>query len=403
MRRPFRYVWVGLGALVVALAVLLAVSAALYSPQYIFRCIANGESKVSDYRVFPARVIAKSSRPYRYAAAPDLAIGQMEVAYTYRHSAQTDTLEHMLEANGTTSFILIRDDAVAYERYFNGYDWDSVCTSFSSVKSLDSLMVGMAIDDGFIRSEEQAISEYLPEFKDTPFVDITIRQLLMMRSRIRYEEGGAWFGDDAKTYYYPDLRSLALEHLKVDEGYTGKFHYNNYHPLLLGMILERSTGRSVAQYFQERIWDKVGAEHEASWSMDGEETGFEKMESGLNFLAIDYAKIGSMLLHRGQWNGNAVVSTQWLDRSLVAPQPLSAYDIDSPFLAGVEVGYQYMWYSIDDGKGGHDFFAAGKYGQYLYVSPAHQAVIVRCGKSAGSVDWWPEVLRQVAAAAQPGG
>lgn len=399
MKKPVKAVFITLGAIIGAFVLLLIVSAILFSPEYIYRVIANGESTIKDYKFFPAKVIAKSTKPYQYHYALDDSLGTLAVQYTAEGKVQTAKLSGMMQSNGTTSLIVIHGDTVVYEKYLNGYDKDSIETSFSSVKSLDSLLIGMAIEDGFIQSETQPVSDFIPEFQGTDYGKITIQQLLMMRSNIRYEEGLAWFTDDAKTYYMPDLRDLALHHLSIDTDYTGRFHYNNYHPLLLGVILERSTRMSVSDYFQKKIWEKIGAQSDASWSLDSDATRFEKMESGLNFKSIDYAKIGSMLLHRGEWNGQHVIGTDWLDRSLVAPVPLAPADIDSEFLKGKDVGYQYMWYSTANDKGGHDFFSAGKYGQYIYVSPENDTVIVRTGMSEGAVDWWPDVLGQVAAAA----
>lgn len=397
MKKYLKGILITFCAVMGTLILLLAVSAILYTPEYILRCIRNGESEISDYQVFPERAIQRSASPYRYEEAPDSSIDALEVSYTIKGEAQAGILGKTLEDLGTTSLLVVHNDKLVYEKYLNGYQRDSVETSFSSIKSLNSLMIGIAIEDGFIQSEDQAISEFLPELKGTAFEDITLKNLLMMRSIIRYEEGSAWFGDDAKTYYYPDLRNLALHHMAVDKDYAGQFHYNNYHPLLMGMILERCTDMHVADYFQTKIWEKVGAEYDASWSLDSEKTGFEKMESGLNFRSVDYAKIGSMLLHRGAWNGQTVIGEEWLDRSVIAPEPLAQSDIDSPFLQGKNVGYQYMWYSIDNNSGGKDFFAAGKYGQYLYVSPDNDTLIVRTGISTGGVDWWPDVLRDIAA------
>lgn len=395
--KALKAIFITLGCLVGAFVVLLIVSAILYSPEYVIRVIGNGESKITDYQIFPSKVIVKSTTPYKYEYNPDDSIGSLEVTYAFKGKPKTSPLDKLAAGNGTTSLIVIHQDKVVNETYFNGYNKDSIETSFSSVKSLDSLMIGMAIEDGFIQSEDQPISDFIPEFKDTEFGKITIKQLLMMRSNIRYEEGLAWFTDDAKTYYMPDLRDLALHHMSIDEKYSGQFHYNNYHPLLLGIILERSTKMSVSDYFQKKIWDKIGAESDASWSLDSPATRFEKMESGLNFKSIDYAKIGSMLLHHGFWNGQHVVDQDWLDRSLIAPQPLAPADIDTDFIKNKNVGYQYMWYSTANAKDGHDFYSAGKYGQYIYVSPENDTVIVRTGKSEGQVDWWPDVLKQIAA------
>lgn len=398
MKKVTKFAMVAFGIALAALIIFVAGSAALYSPEYIYRVIVNGESGIEDYRFFPERAIPKSSQPYQYAYDIDESVGTMSVQYNAPDgSTRTAQLMDLLKANGTTSLIVVRDDTVIFETYLNEYFQTSVNTSFSSVKSLDSLMIGMAIEDGFILNVRQPISDFIPEFKDTAFADITIENLLTMRSPIRYEEGLIWFTDDAKTYYMPDLRDLALHKMRIDADYSGGFHYNNYHPLLLGIILERSTGRSVADYFGQKIWDQIGAEYDASWSLDSEENGFEKMESGLNFVSIDYAKIGSMLLHRGQWNGVQVIGEDWIDRSTVAHEVLSEADAGTDHFEKYAMGYRYMWYSMPNGQGGYDYFAAGKYGQYLYISPENNTVIVRIGNSEGDVACWPLLLGQVAA------
>lgn len=386
MRKPVKIVIIAAASIIAALAVFIAVSCIMFPSEYVFRCIVNQEGKTSDYKFFPYRVIAKSELPYNYEYDIDDAINSLEVMYSVKGIIKTSTLDKLAKDNDTTSIIVVHGDKVVYEQYFNGYDRDSINTSFSTVKSIDSIMIGMAIDDGFITSETQPISDFIPEFKNKEFGGITIKDLLMMRSNIKYQEGGLWFGDNAKTYYYPDLRDLALNHMENDKDYNGEFLYNNYHPLLLGIILERATGMSVSEYFRQKIWDKIGAESDASWSLDSEISGFEKMESGLNFKSIDFVKIGSMLLHRGKWNGETLVSEAWLDRSIISRETLP----------GSPIGYQYMWYSFENGKGGYDYFAHGNHGQYLYISPENDTVIVRTGEEEGEPDTWIDVLYQIA-------
>ena len=206
-----------------------------------------------------------------------------------------DDFDAFLAKNRTQAFIVIQDDAILYEQYFNGASRDSIVTSFSTAKSFTSTLIGIAISEGYIHSVDDPITDYLPELaeRDPAFANITIRDLLMMSSGIKYVEFPFVNGDDAKTYYYPDLRQLALEDTHI-VGLPGEqFHYNNYHPLLLGMILERATGTSVANYLQEKIWKPVGMEYPGSWSLD--EHGFEKMESGINARAIDFAKFGRLV------------------------------------------------------------------------------------------------------------
>lgn len=375
---------------------LVLVSSLIFSPQYVFRTIVNGNSDVMDYKVFPERIIQKSSQSYYYKYNLDESLKVMSIDYNYKGKGRTKPLDTFLKQTNTTSFIIVHDDKVVLEEYYNGYDQDTVNTSFSMAKSIDSLLIGMAIEDGYIKSVKQSIADYISEFKGTNMERITIEDLLLMRSNISYEEGNIWFGDDAKTYYMPDLRNLALTHNNLTAKYQGKFHYNNYHPLLLGIILERGTGEHVSEYFEKKFWNKIGAEDDASWSLDSRESGFEKMESGINFKAIDFIKIGSMLLHGGTWNGQDILNEKWIKRSTQSDFPLNNDEYKDSFLENSNIGYKYMWYSTPNNNGGLDYFAMGKYGQYLYMSPENNIVILRTGKSLGNVDSWPKIFKEVA-------
>lgn len=374
---------------------LIVVSSIMYSPEYVFRTIINGNSDVMDYKVFPKRVIQKSSQPYHYEAAIDDSLPSMTINYTNNGKRQSMPLQTLLKETDTMSFIVVQNDKVVMEEYFNGFTKYDVNTSFSMAKSIDSLMIGIAIEKGYINSEKQSIADYITEFKGTKMADITIEDLLLMRSNIRYEEGKIWFGDDAKTYYMPNLRNLALSLTDLTDNYQGKFHYNNYHPLLLGLILERSTGKRVAEFFEQEVWNKIGAENDASWSLDNEKTGFEKMESGINFKPIDFVKIGSMLLHDGSWNGQSIVNENWIEQSTRSEFPLDPDEYKGSFLENKNIGYKFMWYSTPNDKGSLDYFAWGKYGQFLYMSPEHNTVILRTGQSMGRVDNWSEVFKQI--------
>ncbi|RHW43538.1 class C beta-lactamase-related serine hydrolase [Neobacillus notoginsengisoli] len=381
--------------LLIASILLIFVSSIMFSPQYVFRTIINGNSGVEDYKIFPKRVIHKSSHSYQYDVDIDDSLKSMTIDYTFNGKPQSKPLSSLLKDSDTSSFIVVQNDKVVIEDYFNGYTKDSVNTSFSMAKSIDSLLIGIAIEKGYIQSVRQSIAEFINEFKGTKMEDITIEDLLSMRSDIRYEEGNIWFGDDAKTYYMPDLRKLALSHTNLTDSYQGNFHYNNYHPLLLGIILERSTDQSVSDFFEQNVWKKIGAEHDASWSLDSKKSAFEKMESGINFKAIDFVKIGSMLLHDGRWNGHSIVNENWIAQSTRSEFPINPDEYKGSFLEGRNIGYQYFWYSTPNDKGTLDYFASGKYGQFLYISPEHQTVILRTGKAMGNVDNWPDILKQI--------
>jgi CubicO group peptidase (beta-lactamase class C family) len=192
-----------------------------------------------------------------------------------------------------------------------------------------------------------------------------------MSSGLRYEESSfpSPWGDDTYTYYGVDLRKEALERTEIERASGKEWHYNNYNPLLLGLVLERATGRSVSDYMASELWQPLGAARDGTWNLDSKGSGFEKMESGLNATARDYARLGLLLLHGGSWNGERIVSRGWV-RAATAAQIASDYDNR----------YGYFWWV--DGTHPGRFYAFGNYGQYIYVDPVADAVVVRLGS-----DW----------------
>jgi CubicO group peptidase (beta-lactamase class C family) len=311
--------------------------------------------------------------------------------------------DEFLASNRTLAFIVIRDDEILYEKYFNGNARDSIVTSFSSAKSFASMLVGIAIDEGYIASVDDPVIKYLPELKGRGLDELTIRHLLTMSSGIRFthlELLGAHldmpWDDNPRTYYDPDMRQLALSVQPGDEPIGAYFRYNNYHPLLLGLILERATGQSVSHYLQEKVWKPLGMEYPASWSLDSAHDGFEKMESGINARAIDFAKVGSLFLHYGNWNGKQLVSEEWV-RESTTPDPSDTREWKVFADAKADNGYyKYMWWGTQRDHDTYDFRAAGKYGQYIYVSPRDHVVIVRYGTDEGDVAAWWDVFASIA-------
>ena len=367
-------------ALISTIAVFIAfiiVSSILLSPTFVFRILTRWDASVEDYSFFPYRTITASDNPhmYEYNLNPELE----ELLITFGN--QEVRLSDFVIDTGSSSFIIVHNDIVIYEQYANGRDRYSINTTFSAAKSLVSLMIGRAIDDGYIESHHQSIADFIYEFRGTDMEHITIRDLLLMRSGIYYEETGfLWFGrHDAFTYWMPDLRRVALNHRRLTDRHDGRFHYNNYNPLLLGIILERSTGMSVSEYFEQSFWHPIGANYDASWSLDSNRSGFEKMESGFNPRSIDFVRIGSMLLNDGYWNGQQIISPEWIQMSTVVDFPINPEEYVGTFIEGMNIGYGYMWLSRPGTSGGIDFWAMGRFGQILYISPANNVVILRTG------------------------
>jgi CubicO group peptidase (beta-lactamase class C family) len=386
-----------IAASIVFLILILISSALIYPPEYIGRILRWGNSDVNDFQKFPNRPLLAANSSYEFAISP----GDDQVQANFASIARVPDFESFLEYTGTQAFIVIQNGTIRYEQYFNDASRDSVVTSFSVAKSFTSTLIGIAISEGYINSVNDPITDYLPELleRDPAFAGITIRDLLMMSSGIKYEEFPFVNGDDAKTYYYPDLRLLALTETYV-VGIPGEhFLYNNYHPLLLGMILERATGTSVTNYLQEKIWTPIGMEYPGSWSLD--ERGFEKMESGINARAIDFAKFGLLLLNNGLWHDEQVISYEWVVEATQADIGVDYEDYYyNGFLFADGLGYyKYMWWGMQRDENNYDFIALGNHGQFIYISPQANLVIVRFGETYGefgNAEGWVDLFYEFA-------
>jgi CubicO group peptidase (beta-lactamase class C family) len=344
------------------------------------RALVWRESDVGDQERFPARPIAAGARasPLPRGVEADVVLGR-----------KREDLDKFLREMDTLAFLVVHGDRLVYERYFGGSSRESLQTSFSAAKSVVSTLVGIAIDEGLIGSVDDRITEYLPDLaaRDPEFRQITIRHLLTMSSGIRYREGGfPSLGDDTFTYYGVDLRDVALNRTEIEEPPGVSWHYNNYHPLLLGLVLERTVRTSVSDFMATRLWKPLGAEADATWNLDSERSGFEKMESGLNARAVDYARFGLLFLHNGEWNGRRIVSREWVRAATRASSPTDPI---------YYYNYRYFWWL--DPERPDRFYALGKYGQYIYVAPDADTVVVRFGRNSGvSSTTWLATFREIA-------
>jgi CubicO group peptidase (beta-lactamase class C family) len=374
-RRTRRWLLVAGGVLALLIAAVLGVylwARSSTDESTFARALIWRESDVGDQHRFPARRIPAGGRasPLRAGVEADLVV-----------NGERKGLDAFLPDTETLALLVVHEDRLVHERYYNGATRESLQTSFSAAKSFVSALVGIAIDAGLIDSIEDPVTKYLPELaaRDPEFREITLRHLLTMSSGIRYREGGfPSLGDDTYTYYGVDLRDVALNRTRVQQPPGLAWVYNNYHPLLLGLVLERTTRTSVSDFMARRLWQPLGAEADATWSLDSESSGFEKLESGVNARPVDYARFGLLFLHNGEWNGRRIISEDWVRESTGAePATDSAY----------YHGYRYFWW-LDVERPGR-FYALGKYGQYIYVAPDADAVVVRLGRDWGvrNITW----------------
>ena len=399
MFRKITKVFIILCGVIILLFLALFITLSFFnSPTYAWRLLRYGQSDIGDTAVFPERPILNGETvsfiSRRNEGTPD------EVEYLYQNETHKEVLDDLLQRTGTRAFLILKEDELIRETYL-GSSRESINTSFSSAKSFNSALIGAAIAEGKIGSVNDPVIQHIPEIAGRGLDQLTIRDLLLMNSGIRYVEGGelpfyyAPFADDALTYYPPDLREVTL-HVEASGAPIGEaFRYNNYHPLLEGLILERVTGMTVAQYLQERFWKPMGAEFPASWSLDSEENGFEKMESGINARAIDFARFGLIFLHNGYWNGVQILPEGWVRESTepLRPDPRTW----ETFPSWLDYGgyYKYHWWGINNADGSYDFCAQGRYGQIIYVAPRKNAVIVRLGDELDENVLWPLVIHNV--------
>ena len=244
--------------LLFALVSLVGVTWALSSPdqaQYFANEIAWDGSSALDYKIrYPQRPVNNAPPAFQFRQSLDPHLLDT-VQYTKGGHAKQESLAQFLESTQTTSLIVIRDGSILYEGYASGYTRDSTVVSFSIAKSFTSALIGIAIDEGFIGSVDDPIISYLPELRDKGLDGVTLRHLLTMSAGIDYQHEDEQapllnvlpFNDDARFTNFPNLRSLALSVRRGADAPGTVFEYNNFGPLLLGMILERTTHRPVAQ------------------------------------------------------------------------------------------------------------------------------------------------------------
>jgi CubicO group peptidase (beta-lactamase class C family) len=333
-----------------------------------------------DYRIFPSIDIPAAPAGSVIPVAKNSA--DLKVPERYTEPGTELNFSDYLKKKKTVAFLVIRNDSLVYENYFDGYSRESVLPSFSIAKSFVSALVGIAIHEGHIRSLDQPITDFIPELKDARFHEVTLKDLVQMRSGIRYtEDYRNPFGSMPKFYYGENLKKYVM-HLKVDGEPGEKYVYQSVNAELLGMALERATGKTLEEYLGEKIWEPAGMTPGATWNVDSEDHLQTKAFCCINAKAPDFARFGLLYLNRGVLDGDTIVPPAWVDESLL---------IQNNSLDSQGYPYGYFWRALPGGE----FFAKGVQGQFIFVSPARHLVIVRFGKAVAGVPW-VEFFRELA-------
>lgn len=349
---------------------MLLVFPLLLSSCLVGRYVVYNFADIRDHKKFPSRPIQKGANTFSFK---ETANGKVPRSVTFK--GKDISFNEYLKKNNTVAFLIIRNDTIQYEQYFDGYSKASVVPSFSMAKSFTSILIGCAIDDRLIKSVDEPITNYVPELKSGGFDAVTIKHVLQMTSGIKFTESYYSPFAGAASYYYGKHLRKKLGRMKLEAPPGTRFEYISGGTQMLGLVLERALkGKTISAYFTEKIWQPLGMEYDASWSIDQKKRGMEKTFCCVNARARDYAKIGRLYLNGGAWNGKQIVSKSWVKEST---------KVDTS--AGSVWYYQYQWW-LPTMRG--DFMANGHLGQYIYVNPAKNLIMVRLGKNPGKADWW---------------
>jgi len=272
---------------------------------------------------------------------------------------------------GTTAFLVIKNDSLFLEKYFGDHNEKTVSNSFSAAKTIISLLIGIALDEGHIKSLDEPVGNYIPEFNNMGRNVITIRHLLLMASGLDWEESGSNpISEAAEGYFTDDLYGLVTRQLVVERPGV-RFNYQSGNSQILGILLSKATKRPLSQYMEEKLWKPIGASSQAYWSMD-DENGIEKSFCCFYATARDYALLGRLLLNKGNWNGKQLISKNYMDELVKTPElkteegtPNQRYGL-----------HTWVYYN----QGNPVYYFRGFRGQYIITIPKDNLIIVRIGQ-----------------------
>ena len=336
----------------------LILSLYIFKKDYLLRAVRvtylNGHSTafLDDYKYFDNAIIQKSNQPQPWNLTKD-----------YNSVRPTEKLEKLHQEVGTIAFLIIKNDSIWNENYYDNYSKDSKSNSFSMAKSIVSASLGKAIMEGKIKSLDQKVSDFFPEFSKGKSAEMTVGDLASMASGLNWDEAYySPFSITTQAYFDDNLTPIILG-LKGIETPGKTYKYLSGNTQLLAMCIEKATGKKLADYVSESFWKPMGAESDALWQTD--KKGLVKAFCCIASNARDFARFGKLYLHNGKWNGQ-----QLLDSDFVAKSVRPRFKESSK--------YGYGWW-LSEYKNKPLFYMRGHLGQYVIVIPEDQLIIVRLG------------------------
>lgn len=361
IRRIFRGILWFLLAIIVSLNLFILLSGRFYLYKGIYFTYLSGETSptIYDKDKFHFSTLPKPEGPQPWAIHPLHNKKEMPAKY-----------EQYLQSLETRSFLVFKNDSLIFEKYWGDHKQSTVSNSFSAAKTVVSILIGIAADEGHIKSLDDPVADYLPEFSGNGKEKITIRHLLMMASGLDWEESSSDpLSENAESYYGSDLWGL-VHRQQVERAPGELFFYQSGNSQLLGFIIEKATGMDLTAYADEKLWQPLGAESDAFWSLDKKD-GDEKAFCCLYSTSRDFARIGSLFAHGGKWKGRQIIP-EWYFKEMIANPRLDTEEGVPNTRYGLHV-----W--TFNGLGYPVIYCRGIHGQYIISMPDQGIVIVRTG------------------------
>ena len=332
----------------------------LPSNYYLRRALIHLLPKIDQYPIFENRTI-EAGAPQAWIQSED-----------YNKLSIPEKYLPVFDELGTVAFVIIKDSSLLFEQYWEDYSPKSHSNSFSMAKSIVSLAIGCAIDDGFIKNVDQPVSDFYPEFQGYNGKVLTLRHLLTMSAGVDFDEAySSPFSPTTKLYYGDNLEKIALG-MKETEEPGVNFIYQSGVTQLLSLIVEKVTGENISSYVSRKLWTPMNAEEDALWSLDKKE-GIEKAYCCFNSNARDFARFGQLILNKGSWNGRQLVSESYITEATTPDTSLTFKEYNETNHC---YGFQF-WHLTYKGMEIH--YMRGILGQYVFAIPELNAVVVRLG------------------------
>ena len=351
MNKIFKWSVIVLGAIVLLIYI--------FNIDYIFKGVrtiyltGNNTAFISDYEYFENREISVNNpQPW-------------SLHKQYNTVKESEKLKKLNEERKTKSFLVIKNDSILFEKYYDGHTQNDISNSFSVAKSIVTSMMGKAIMEGKIKGLDQAVSDFFEEYKDGIAAELTVGDLASMSSGMKWNEKYySVINITSESYFTNDLRSVILRQ-EIENKPGQSFRYSSGDTQLLAMVIEKATGTNISDYLTEKFWEPMGAERSALWQIDSEEYGMEKAYCCIAATARDFARFGKLYINKGQWDDKEILDSSFVELSL---KPV--FD-DSPF-------YGYGWW-LYEYNGKRVFTMNGHRGQFVISFPDDNIIIVRQG------------------------